>query len=117
MWDKIYCLFISFSLISPSVSSPSHPNPLLSSPLSLTHADAHADDHFHANVNADLSLAMVFLFFFFFFFCCGLMGSVPMEVGGFRWARLWVDDVDVGPLCGSAMTMTAIKIVGLEFGL
>ena len=45
------------------------------------------------------------------------MGSVPMEVGGFRWARLWVDDVDVGPLCGSAMTMTAMKIVGLEFGL
>ena len=45
------------------------------------------------------------------------MGSVPMEVGGFGWARLWVDDVGVGLLCGSAMTMTTMKIVGLEFGL
>ena len=47
------------------------------------------------------------------------MGSVPMEVGGFGWARLWVDDVGVGLLCGSTMTMTAtsMKIVGLEFGL
>ena len=44
------------------------------------------------------------------------MGSVPMEVGGFGWARLWVDDVGVGLLCGSAMTMMAMKIVGLEFG-
>ena len=51
------------------------------------------------------------------FFCCGLLGSVPMEVGGFGWARLWVDDVGVGLLCGSVMTMTAMKIVGLEFGL
>ena len=40
------------------------------------------------------------------------MGSVPMEVGGFEWARLRVDDVGVGLLCGSAM-----KIVGLEFRL
>ena len=46
---------------------------------------------------------------FLFFFGCGL---IPMEVGGFEWARLWVDDVVVGLLCGSAM-----KIVGLEFGL
>ena len=42
------------------------------------------------------------------------MGSVSMEVGGFRWARLWVGDVRVGLLCGSAMTMTTMKIVGLE---
>ena len=45
------------------------------------------------------------------------MGSVPTEVGGFGWARLWVGDVGVGLLCGLAMTMTAMKIVGLEFGL
>ena len=45
------------------------------------------------------------------------MGSVPMEVGGFGWARLWVDDVGVGLLCGLAMTMAAMKIVSLEFGL
>ena len=47
------------------------------------------------------------------------MGSVPMEVGGFGWARLWVDDVSVGLLCESTMTMTGtlMKIVGLEFGL
>ena len=45
------------------------------------------------------------------------MGSVPTEVGGFGWARLWVGDVDVGLLCGSAMTMTAMKMVGLESGL
>ena len=37
-----------------------------------------------------------FSFFFFFFWCCGLMGSVPMEVGGFGWARLWVENVGVG---------------------
>ena len=40
------------------------------------------------------------------------MGSVPMEMGGFGWAKLWVGDVGVGLLCGSAM-----KIVGLESGL
>lgn len=40
------------------------------------------------------------------------MGSVSMEVGGFGWARLWVGDVGVGLLCGSAM-----KIVGLEYRL
>ena len=45
------------------------------------------------------------------------MGSIPMEVGGFGWARLWVGDVDVGLLCGLAMTMTTMKIVGLESGL
>ena len=45
------------------------------------------------------------------------MGSVPMEVGGFGWARLWVGDIGVGLLCGSAMTVTAMKIVGLESGL
>ena len=45
------------------------------------------------------------------------MGSIPMEVGGFGWARLWVHDVDVGLLCGLAMTMTTMKIVGLESGL
>ena len=45
------------------------------------------------------------------------MGSVSMEVGGFGWARLWVGDVGVGLLCGSTMTMTAMKIVGLEYGL
>ena len=33
------------------------------------------------------------------------------------WARLWVGDVGVGLLCGSAMTMTAMKMVGLESGL
>ena len=42
------------------------------------------------------------------------MGSVPIEVGGFEWARLWVDDVGVALLCGSTITMTAMKIVGLE---
>ena len=42
------------------------------------------------------------------------MGSVLMEVGGFGWARLWVSDVGVGLLCGSAMTMTVMKIVGLK---
>ena len=85
-----YLLFVyfSFSLISPSVS------PL--SPQSSMLFHTHADDHFHADVDADLSLAMVFLFFFFFFWCCGLMGSVPMEVGGFGWARLWVENVGVG---------------------
>ena len=61
----IVCLFLSFSFLR---QSPLSLTPILSSPLSLTHADAHADDHFHANVVADLSLAMVFLFFFFFFF-------------------------------------------------
>ena len=45
------------------------------------------------------------------------MGSVSMAVGGFGWARLWVGDVGVGLLCGLAMTMTAMKIVGLESGL
>ena len=45
------------------------------------------------------------------------MGSVLTEVGGFGWARLWVDDVGVDLLYGSAMTMMAMKIVGLEFGL
>ena len=39
-----------------------------------------------------------------------------MEVGGFGWARLWVGDVGVGLLCGSAMTVTAM-IMGLEPGL
>ena len=39
---------------------------------------------------------MVFLLFFSFFFGCGLIGSVPTEVGGFEWARLWVGDVSVG---------------------
>ena len=33
------------------------------------------------------------------------MGSIPMEVGWFRWARLWVGDVDVGLLCGLAMSV------------
>ena len=83
------------------------------SPQSSLLFHTHADNHFHADVDVNLSLAMVFLFFF----CCGLMGSVPMEVGGFRWARLWVDDVGVGLLCGLAMTMAAMKIVSLEFGL
>ena len=45
------------------------------------------------------------------------MGSVSMEVGGFGWARLWVDDFGVGLLCGSARTRTVMKIVGLESGL
>ena len=45
------------------------------------------------------------------------MGSILMEVGRFGWARLWVNDVGVGLLCGSAMTMTAMKMVGLESGL
>ena len=45
------------------------------------------------------------------------MGSIPMEVGGLGWARLLVGDVGVDLLCRSAMTMTAMKIVGLEFGL
>ena len=59
----IVCLFLSLPFLRQSPLS----HPILSSPLSLAHADAHADDHFHANVDADLSLAMVFLFFFFFF--------------------------------------------------
>ena len=37
-----------------------------------------------------------------------------MEGGGFEWARLWVNDVGVALLCGSTITMTAMKIVGLE---
>ena len=45
------------------------------------------------------------------------MGSAPTEVGGFGWAMLWVGDVGVGLLCGSTMTMTAMKIVSLEYGL
>ena len=45
------------------------------------------------------------------------MGSIPTEVGRFGWARLWVGDVGVGLLCGLAMTMMAMKIMGLESGL
>ena len=89
----IVYLFLSLSFLRQSHLS--HPNPLLSlSPHSSLLFHTHADDHFHADVDADLSLAMVFLCFFFF--CCGLMGSIPMEVGGFEWARLWVDNVGVG---------------------
>ena len=55
----IVCLFLFLSFLR---QSPLPLTPILSSPLSL----AHADDHFHANVDANLSLAMVFLFFFFF---------------------------------------------------
>ena len=74
----IVCLFLSLSFLRQSHLS--HPNPLLSlSPQSSLLF------HTHADVDADLSLAMVF----FFFFCCGLMGSVLIEVGGFGWARLW----------------------------
>ena len=60
----IVCLFLSLPFLRQSPLS----HPILSSPLSLAHADAHADDHFHANVDADLSLAMVFLFFFLLWF-------------------------------------------------
>ena len=80
-----FILFLFLSLSSLRQSHLVNPNPLLSNAL-LFHADA--DDHFHADADADLSLAMVFLFFFFL--GCGLMGSVPTEVGGFGWARLWV---------------------------
>ena len=45
------------------------------------------------------------------------MGLVLTEVGGFGWARLLVGDVGVDLLCRLAMTMTAMKIVGLEFEL
>ena len=101
MWHIIYSLFIPLSLSSLCQSHLSHPNPLLSlSPQSSllfhAHANVDVDNHFHIDADADLSLVMVFLFFFSFFFGCGLIGSVPTEVGGFEWARLWVGDVSVG---------------------
>ena len=72
------CLFLSLSFLR---QSPLSLTPILSSPLSLTHAD----DHFHANIDVDLSLAMVFLFFFFFFFLLWFDGF-GSDGGG--WVRM-----------------------------
>ena len=44
------------------------------------------------------------------------MGSVGSNVNVSRRCRCG-SNVDVGLLCGSAMTMTAMKMVGLESGL
>ena len=95
MWHMFYSFFIPLSLSSLRQShmipqsSPFSPSPQ-SSPLKPQPSLL-----FHAHAHANLSLAMVFLLFFFFF-GYGLKGSVLTEVGGFRWARLWVNDVGVG---------------------
>ena len=73
----LFFLFLFLSHLFVKLTLKPQSSPLKPQPSLLFHANADADNHFHA----DLSLAMIF-----FFFGCGLMGGLGLD--GDVWVQI-----------------------------